>query len=191
MKILDKFKEHIDEYNESMRIDIKENFNPKVLSKIELNENEMKKISFLGGYIKKKSYITVMLLTIVSVLLIFSNIMIFINLFKGETFAFSSLFLLLILIIIIFFLIKEIMKLKKIDFNSYTRAEYGYLEEKYILHENFWYPKKESYYSNIQLEASKIIIEKIVLLDVFYNEIEVGDRILVISYDDKKAYILK
>ena len=92
------------------------------------------------------------------------------------------------------YLFKEMYTFKKNIYNQrkygailYNKSQYGILRSKYVFASSSNNRNKRKYFLNIEFSNSTFI-GKVICNKETYEKISKGDRVLVISFDNKKAY---
>lgn len=106
--------------------------------------------------------------------------------FSINTFAFS------IATIFLIYLFIHIIKLRKSVKNLVpSKAQYGTLKEK---HMDIWKDEdgdKKCYYLDVAFDTNNTLLERAETARITYFNSKLGDNILVVSFDGKKAYAMK
>lgn len=90
----------------------------------------------------------------------------------------------------LFILISIFNKIRSININTYKKAQYGTVKNKYYLTHSTENNSNIHYYANVKFEFNSTFIRKVVCTKETYEKLSIGDNVLVISFDNKNAYIV-
>lgn len=106
--------------------------------------------------------------------------------------SFCSLLISLLMPILLIFLLFHTLKVKKsLKISTPIKAQYGKLKAKYTKVRRYDDGDRITYYMNVTFENNNTIMKNIETSRKIYPKVSLGDKILVISFDGKKAYAIK
>lgn len=103
----------------------------------------------------------------------------------------ESCFMFILVIFFLLVLISLINSKKSVKDLTPTKAQYGKLKEKYIVNKIDEDGNKKYFYMDVEFPTTNTIIQKIETSRSIYHKSNLGDKILVVSFDCQKAYAMK